>query len=427
LIDRIRAVHCRGESSAGYLGALVAGARGGKVPHGELSRSPEVNLDPVARALMEFGYDVGRKLGRGGQPEDQLRGPVERLLGLLSRHVGLRDAVAYGEVRLKDLRARPDYAVDVGNARVGYVELKRPGRGVPLTPGWKATRDERKQWLKLRALPNLVYTDGLVWRRYSYGEPASDAVRLVGEFGAAAAPLRASDHRFIGMIEDFLLWAPEPPHSLIELVKIVAGLCDLLHDEVYAVLTGSPGHAAHEHLTLLAEDWRDLLFPGLDNVNFADAFAQTITFALLLARVDGISVDGISLHETGRLLGKRHSLIGRAFSVLTDGAAAEQLRTIETLRRVIGAASLASIDDSQRDIYAELYERFLGIYDPELRTLSGSFYTPPPLAKFMTRFVDEILQTELDRPRGFADDDVIVVDPVRADNLVHVMPPGDIR
>ena len=73
---------------------------------------------------------------------------------------------------------------------------------------------------------------------------------------------------------------------------------------------------------MLAENWRDLLFPGLDNENFADAFAQTVTFALLLARVDGISTDGVPLHEIGRLLGKKHSLIGRAFSVLTDGAAA---------------------------------------------------------------------------------------------------------
>ena len=388
----------------------MAGARGRKAQQAGSARPSEVAADPVATALAAFGYDVGRKLGRGGQPEDQLRGPAERLLGRLSHHLGLRDTVAYGEVHLKDLRARPDYAVDVGNTRVGYVELKRPGRGVPLTPNWKPTRQERKQWAKLQALPNLIYTDGLTWRRYSYGEPASDPIGLFGGFTADTAPLNAPDHRFMSVIEDFLLWAPQPPRSLVELIKIVAGLCDLLHDEVFAVLSGSSDHAAHEHMSLLAEDWRDLLFPGLDNENFADAFAQTITFALLLARVDGISFDGVTLHEIGRLLGKKHSLIGRAFSVLTDGAAAEELRTIETLRRAIGVATLTGIDDSQTDIYGELYERFLSTYDPELRTLSGSFYTPPPLAKFMTRFVDGILRTELGRPWGFADD-VIVVDP----------------
>ena len=388
----------------------MTGARGGATRREAASWSSGADGNPVNAALAAFGREVGRKLGRGGQPEDQLRGPLERLLDRLCSHVGLADAVAYGEVSLKDLRARPDYAVDVGSARVGYIELKQPGRGVPLTSGWRPSSDERKQWIKLQALPNLVYSDGLLWRRYKYGEPASEPVRLTGGFSSDSGPLSADDGRFMGLISDFLLWPPEAPRSLAELIKIMAGLCDLLHDEVYAVLTGTPGHSAREHLTLLAENWRDLLFPGLDNENFADAFAQTVTFALLLARVDGISTDGVPLHEIGRLLGKKHSLIGRAFSVLTDGAAGEELRTIETLRRVVGAATLTGMDDSETDIYADLYERFLATYDPDLRTLSGSFYTPPPLAKFMVRFADEILREELGKQRGLADD-VIVVDP----------------
>jgi hypothetical protein len=408
-MTRIAALIVKGRESQ-RIGVSVAGARGNALrPEAEASFSgPE--RDAVNAALSAFGREVGRKLGRGGQPEDQLRGPLERLLDLLSRHVGLPDSVPYGEVSLKDLRARPDYAVDVGNARVGYVELKQPGRGVPLTPGWRPSPGERQQWLKLQALPNLIYSDGLLWRRYAYGEPASEAVRLIGGFTSASDALSAPDGRFIGLISDFLLWPPEAPRSLAELIKILAGLCDLLHDEVHAVLTGLPGHSAREHLTLLAEDWRDLLFPGLDDENFADAFAQTITFALLLARVDGISTDGVPLHEIGRLLGKKHSLIGRAFSVLTDGAAGEELRTIETLRRVIGAAMLTGMDDSGTDIYAELYERFLAKYDPELRTLSGSFYTPPQLATFMVRFADEVLREILGKQWGLADD-VIVVDP----------------
>lgn len=361
-------------------------------------------------ALAAFGREVGRKLGRGGQPEDQLRGPLERLLGRLSAYIGIGNTVAYGEVRLKDLRARPDYAVDVGNARVGYIELKQPGRGVPMAAGWKPSPDERKQWAKLQALPNLVYCDGLVWRRYKYGEPVADAVRLGGGFSSADGPLYAANDQFISLISDFLLWPPEAPRSLSELIKIMAGLCDLLHDEVYAVLTDVSRHAAHEHLTLLAEDWRDLLFPGLDNEKFAHAFAQTVTFALLLARMDGIVTDGVPFHEIGRLLGKKHSLIGRAFSVLTDGAAGEELRTIETLRRVVGAARLTGPDDADTDIYAELYEKFLATYDPHLRTLSGSFYTPPRLAQFMARFTDAILRGELGMKWGLADD-VIVVDP----------------
>ena len=232
--------HC-GRGITEYLGSpQVSGARGKTSWRDDLTSLSGAKPEPADIALASFGYEVSRKLGRGGQPEDQLRGPIERLLCELSRHVGLRDPVAYGEVELKNLRARPDYAVDVENARVGYLELKQPGRGVPLTSTWRPTPRERKQWLKLQALPNLLYTDGLVWRRYSYGEPTSDAIRLVGDFTVKSKPLHASDHQFMALIEDFLLWEPTPPRSLVNLIKIVAGLCDLLHDEVNAVLGGSP-------------------------------------------------------------------------------------------------------------------------------------------------------------------------------------------
>lgn len=86
--------------------------------------------DPATQAVAAFGARVAEKLDRGGDPEDQLRSPLEELLRQLGQHVGV-DAVPYGEVRLRAVRARPDFAVDVAGVRVGYVELKAPGHGVP--------------------------------------------------------------------------------------------------------------------------------------------------------------------------------------------------------------------------------------------------------------------------------------------------------
>lgn len=366
--------------------------------------------DPVSSAVAEFGRSVAEKLGRGGDDEAQLRGPVEVLLQKLGQHIGF-ETVAYGEVTLRDLKARPDYAVDVGNRRVGYIELKAPRRGVP--PDIKLSKRERTQWEKLCALPNLIYTDGLSWRRYHYGEAASPVVRLGGSLTNVAKPLHPVDHGFELLIRAFIHWEPEQPRTLNELIRIVAGLCRLLRDEVTAVLSSSPHNTAHEDLTLLADDWRELLFPDLNDNTFSDAYAQTIVFAMLLARVIGIKFDTNPLHEIARQLGKKHSLIGKSFAVLIDSDATEELRVIETLRRVIGAVDWAALDDGQTNIYIELYERFLGKYDPALRKKSGSYYTPEPVARFMVDFVSEILRdsTRLNRPWGFASEDVIVVDP----------------
>ena len=364
--------------------------------------------DPVEEAIREFGKRVRLKLGRGGQPEDQLRGPVERLLADVGVHVGL-EAIAYGEVALRDLRARPDYAVDVGNTRVGYIELKAPGHGVP--PEWRPSKRDRDQWAKLSSLPNVLYSDGLTWGRYHFGELVGSIVHLNGSLTDPKRPLSLPDHSFELLIREFMLWQPERPRSLSELIKIVAGLCRLLRDEVSAILSTDSDHAGYEDLNLLAEDWKDLLFPDLDPKNFSDAYAQTVTFAMLLARINGIAFDKVPLHEIARQLGKKHSLMGRAFAVLTDSDATEELRVIETLRRVIGAVEWEGLSDGQTNIYAELYEKFLTEYDPDLRKKSGTYYTPEPAAHFMVDFINEILQDRLHHSWGFASDDVVVVDP----------------
>lgn len=368
---------------------------------------------PIAAALASFGRSVARKLGRGGDPEDQLRGPLEILLQDVASHMGL-GAIPYGEVQLRAIRARPDYAVDVGGidaggTRVGYIEIKAPGRGVP--PTWRPNAHERVQAEKLAQLPNVLYTDGTQWAHLSYGRPVSPVITLAGSLTDARDPLRCDDGAFESVLGHFLLWEPERPRSLAELIRVVAGLCRLLRDEVAATLSGPPGQKVHADLTLLADDWREFLFPDLDDAGFSDAYAQTVAFAMLLARVDGIVFEDTPLHEVARLLGKKHSLIGRALAVLTDGETMDELRTIETLRRVIGSIDWESFDDGQTDVYVELYERFLAAYDPGLRKRSGSYYTPQPVAEFMVDFVDQVLREGLHHDLGLAADDVVVVDP----------------
>jgi hypothetical protein len=158
----------------------------------------------------------------------------------------------------------------------------------------------------------------------------------------------------------------------------------------------------------LRDDWRRLLFPGLRDDAFADAYAQTVTFALLLARVEGIDLDGASVGQIATLLGKKHSVMGRALATLVEESIETSSVVVDTLLRVIGAVDWTRFDD---DAYVYLYERFLANYDPELRRQSGSYYTPRPIVEFMTGFTDDILRTRLGVRRGFAHESVVVLDP----------------
>jgi Type ISP C-terminal specificity domain/N-6 DNA Methylase len=57
------------------------------------------------------------------------------------------------------------------------------------------------------------------------------------------------------------------------------------------------------------------------------------------------------------------------------------------------------------------YEPFLEAFDPDLRKELGVWYTPPEIVRYQVRKVDAILRKELGCERGFADPQVIALDP----------------
>src|SRR5699024_19998 len=130
------------------------------------------------------------------------------------------------------------------------------------------------------------------------------------------------------------------------------------------------------------------LFPTADDETFADGYAQTATFALLLARTEEISLEGSSLHAVGSQLSHEHSLMGKALQLLTDDVADDFRITLDLLVRIIGAVNWQRIYKGQRDTYLHLYEYFLEEYDSELRKDSGSYYTPREVVEEMVRLTE---------------------------------------
>jgi hypothetical protein len=368
--------------------------------------------DAVTKAVSQFGATVlPRLVQRIGEPEDQLRGPLEQMLRAIAKSMELHGLVPHGESALPKLRVRPDYAIAIGSVVCGYVELKAPGKGADPW-AWRPRSRDRKQWEKLKVLPNVLYTDGNEWALYRTQERVGKIAHVHGDVRKSGKQLRPADNQLRRVLTDFLSWVPQSPENLGQLVKNVAGLCRLLRSEVADALSLERAGSGDTRFSVLAEDWRDLLFPGLSDEGFSDAYAQTVTFALLLARVERISFRDRSVQEIALLLGKGHSLMGKALAVLTEGLLIGKLSvTVDMLVRVIGAVDWHRLDDHSQDAYLYLYERFLEEYDPELRKQTGSYYTPTDVVGFMVRFVDEILQTRLGQPLGFAGDTVVTVDP----------------
>jgi hypothetical protein len=366
--------------------------------------------DALVKLVSEFGVSATVKLQtRAGHVEAQIRDPFARLLREAGDLMGV-PVLTVDETPLDVLGVRPDFMVAVAGARVGYVELKAPGRRIPTT--WSPDARERRQWEKLRQLPNVLYSDGEQWGVYRFGELHGAVAQLEGSLWTAGSRLRPVDSSFERVLQDFLLWKPDPPRTIRQLVRAVANLCRLLRGEVMETLVRERSGTEREPVfTDLVEDWRALLFPGLSDSDFADAYAQTVTFGLLLARIDGISFEGTELAEIARQLGKKHSLMGKALDVLTERVGEHRSVVLSSLLRVVGAVDWDQVRDRDGDTYLHLYSYFLEEYDPTLRRRSGSYYTPGGVVTFMVRFVDEVLRNRMQIGWGLASDDVRIIDP----------------
>ncbi len=365
-------------------------------------------MPDLKTAVSQFGADAKAKLanpGATGEPEDQLRAPLERLFADLAELCGFkRDLLAaVGESSLSTLKTRPDYAITLGKVLVGFVEVKAPGKGADPR---RYKGHDKEQWEKLQSLPNLLYTDGNSFSVWQNGELVGSIVELEGDLETSGAKL-AAPPELVARFDNFLRWEPIPPKSAAELAKVSARLCRLLRDEVTEQL-GEKSPA----LTALAADWRKLLFPEADDKQFADGYAQAVTFGLLMARSSNIRLaDG--LDHVGKELGRTNSLIGAALRLLTDEVDNEAtLKTsLRALVRVLDAINWHAISKGNADAWLYFYEDFLAVYDNTLRKLTGSYYTPPEVVGPMIRLVDDVLRRHFGRTAGLASSDVTLADP----------------
>jgi hypothetical protein len=362
------------------------------------------NNNGVFDALKKFADTVTAKMNTltAGEPEDQLRGPFEVFMNEVGRALAV-NVVCAGETRLAGRLGKPDYAVHAAGLLAGYAELKKPGMGA--NPN-RFTGHPAHQWKRFQAIPNLIYSDGNDWGLYRNGQAVRPVVRLTGDVASDGkkAVTEKDAQAVLGLLTDFLSWQPIIPKSVKDLADLIAPLCQMLRDDVTDALKDP-----QSPLVQLAKDWRQLLFPDASDEQFADAYAQTVTFALLLARSEGAAP--LDLASAEAALSAGHSLLSRALQVLTDpNAQAEISASLNLLIRVIGQVPPAAMT-GPKDPWLYFYEDFMAAYDLDFRKKMGIYYTPVEVVRAQVRLIDDLLTNRLGKALGFADPGVITLDP----------------
>lgn len=358
--------------------------------------------------LQEFAEVLRAKFALPGaaSPEDQLKPEVAALFVATGAKYGLT-VETRTETHLSEHKVRPDIAIYVGGLICGYIELKAPGLGAD-APKLKGDHN-KKQWAKLKGLPNLIYTDGREWSLYRSGErpDGQPIVRLTddptdkGKAATGKEDAEALDRLF----RDFLGWQPNVPHTPSGLAKYLAPLSRFLRSEVENAL-GLPGSA----VGLLAGEWRQFFFPDSDDAKFADAYAQTVTYAMLLARLSGAAK--LDPTEAAKTLDKNNGLLAQTLKLLGHDDARKELAVgFEMLQRSLEALDPHDFLKSKPDLWLYFYEDFLAAYDPKLRKDYGVYYTPREVVELQVRLASELLEKRFGKKLGFADDGVVFLDP----------------
>lgn len=361
---------------------------------------------PALKALQEFSKSMTENFSVmvDAQPEDQLKPAVTELL----KSIGLQSKkkiVVRTEAHQADVAGRPDLGVAVDSLLAGFIELKAPGFGS--NPAKLKGEQNKKQWENFKSIPNLIYTDGNEWSLFRTGEHIGKTVILDGDITKDGINAVCADdaEKLESLLTNFLNWQPIVPHNPRELAKYLAPLTRFLRQEVELSLEN-----AESNLSTLHAEWRNYLFPDLDKHQFADAYAQTLTYALLLARLSGAG--DLTPESAATILDKGNGLLATTLKILAVKEARQEVSVgYDILIRSLGALDPAEILKRNPDLWLYFYEDFLAAYDKKLRNDYGVYYTPVEVVRCQVRLVSELLKTKFGKKLSFADDGVTFLDP----------------
>ncbi len=373
-------------------------------PNGYRSKTPH---ELFHGALADFADSIRARfdISGAGEPEDKLRGPLETLFEAYGRIIG-RDILLTGEHRLKDRVGKPDFAAHDTKQTIGYIEAKAPGKGAEPS---RFKGHDLEQWQRFKSVPNILYTDGIEWALFRDGDrqgpllrpqadPTREGHKAVTEDLAAA---------LFDLLAAFSSWTPVVPHKPKDLAEFLAPYCRLIRGEVEEALDNPKSP-----LQILKKEIKSLLFPEATDKQFADAYAQTVIFALLLAKLEGANV--LDLNDAYRVLESHHLLLSRSLQFLTDAQAREEIASsLGLTQRVIQSVLPETLKAGEGgpDPWLFFYEFFLAKYDPKLRKEWGVYYTPVEVVRCQVALIDEILSKELGQTMGFVEPGVVTLDP----------------
>ncbi len=195
----------------------------------------------------------------------------------------------------------------------------------------------------------------------------------------------------------------------------MAAKAAIIKDEVVLALKEDP-----EFRSSLGGQFKSFkanLLPNLEPDEFADIYAETITYGMFAARFHDQELETFSRQEALEKLPASNPFLKGLFRYIAGTDLPRRLEyIIDDLVQVMRASDPHSLFrdfgkfTARNDPFIHFYEDFLAAYNPKKRKSRGVWYTPEPVVDFIVRAVDEVLKTEFGLADGLADTSKVTVD-----------------
>lgn len=365
----------------------------------------------IAKEVGEYFRELRKHYLTGDSTEITYRTQLENFITSLNSNYNLTQEPQ----RIAGLGA-PDFKAFYGSRKVGYIETKIIGEDLDKT----LETEQLKKYIT--SIDNLILTNYVRFILVRKGEKVKDLYLFTisdlekGHF----TPSIDKIEMFSDLIEDFFGYQLPTINSAEELAKELSKRAKLLKGLCIEQLTKDFENTKNSQEPSSIYDFYEGIKELIKDISIedcADAYAQTVTYGLFLAKK---SHQGYLDRQTASsYIPKTVGIIKRIFLNISGEDFPQNIswivdEIIDTLNATDLDEVLNKIDKrgkKDKDPILFFYEDFINYYEPERRKQLGVYYTPRPVVNFIGNSVHLVLKKHFDKPLGFAEDSVSVLDP----------------
>ena len=229
--------------------------------------------------------------------------------------------------------------------------------------------------------------------------------------------------KFKEVLSSFISYEGISIKSANKLAKMMAGKARLLNEVLEKALSNSDETDADANDTLRKQliAFQNNLMADMTPGNFADMYAQTITYGMFAARLNDKSLENFTRREAAECIPESNPFLRGMFDDIAGTKINKHIKWIvDDLAKMFSYVDVKEIlkgFDASQDPIIHFYETFLSEYDKSSRKNRGVWYTPKPVVSFIVKSVDQILKTEFGITDGISDSSKIPFTPPLSPNI----------